>query len=116
MLNSSCPSCGYRFGWLKQPRIFPCLGLVRRTVNCPGCGADVIWSQRAWRITIGGMVFALTILAVGIMMGWDDSSTPEVLWWGTFVLLALCVSAVGMLTLHFEKLGTANQHLQPNPR
>jgi hypothetical protein len=107
MLNSPCPSCGYRFGLLKRPWITACLGLIRRTVNCPGCGADVIWSRVAWRMTTGGMVFALTILPVSDMMGWDDASTPEVLWWGAFVLLGLCVCAVGILTLHFEKAGTA---------
>jgi hypothetical protein len=56
------------------------------------------------------------MLPVGIVMGWDHSFEPDALLWAALMLAALCDSAVGIFTLHFEAGGTANQHLQPTPR
>ncbi len=116
IFNNSCPSCGYHFGWITRVRSSRCLGFARRMVKCPGCSAGLIWSRRSWRTAIGGATVALLMLPLGILMGWDHSFEPAALCWAALTLGALCVSAVGVFTLHFEPAGTANKHLQATPR
>ncbi len=113
MLNTCCPICGYRFD---GALISPCLGIVRKAVKCSGCGADVILSRRAWRMTIGGLMFAITLLAVSDIISSKNSRGPEELYCLAFAVLAFCVSVVGFLSLHFEKVRPADQHPQPAPQ
>jgi hypothetical protein len=63
-------------------------------------------------MTIAGMVIALSLMPVGIVMGWDHSFEPAALCWAALALLALLVSAIGCFTMRFESVGAANKTLQ----
>jgi hypothetical protein len=101
LLNNSCPGCGYRF---KRSSTSPCEGLVRKIVKCPSCGDDLIWSCRAWRMTVGGMILAVTLVILDGVFDRNDSLTSEAVFCIALATIGLCVSAVGFFTLHFVKL------------
>ena len=56
---------------------------------------------------VGGLV-VVSLLPVGIVMGWDHSLRPGAIGWAALILLALAVTLVGCLTLRFELMGTAS--------
>ena len=111
LFPKSCPNCGYHFHKGELRDSTKCLGLARKIVVCPGCGANLIWSKAAWNARALALVgFAVAATLIPNVFHWSDNIAI----WAAFIIAPWSVALVVSLKMKLEPVA-ADDPAQQQP-